>query len=155
MIMKSNNYKIFSKSTFIILITVFWILLGALFSVLGYRAGLIGTIICVGMYFFLDDEQKYLIILSALPFAAIFKVSAGLPSSIFLLYILFVLNYILKKRRFSIEDLLYLIIFIILQVITVIIYKASLVNICSFFLNIVFVKICALNFSSIKIKICF
>lgn len=145
-IIKTNEVRICTQFMFIAMISLFWLIVGIAFNYVGFNAGIISTIIAICLFLSIDDDQRFLLILSALPFAAIFKITNDIPSSIIILYFMFILHYLVKNQNFPIKSIIYLISFVILQILTIFAYESSSVSIVSFIVNIIFTKICLLDF---------
>lgn len=130
--------KISKKQIFIIKTIMFWVVSVVLFSKISYKGGLICSFVGLIIFITLDLEEKFLFILSTLPLAAIFKIAISTPSSIVILYLLFLGEYYLKKKKINKKMVYGIIGFVISQLITVLIFEASIISIGAFCVNIIF-----------------
>ncbi len=134
-------------------IILFWMIGGNLFNRYSYIGGIILTIVAMFFYFTLKDEEKFIFILSSVPMAAIFKISADLPSSIILFYFMFILEYFYEKRKINKRVLLGLLTLFFAQIIAILIYQAALISIISFIINILFCEVAFEKLSSVQDKL--
>ena len=125
---------------FLIVLSVFWAAIVTLFN---YRQYSLGYVICgsfILLYFFTHDiEDKFLVLLSGLPFQAITKFAVGTPSISVFLYFAFIVECIYLKR-FSIKNKQLVSIFglLFLQIISALRYDLQLKSVVSTFLVIIF-----------------
>lgn len=125
---------------FLIVLSVYWAAIVTLFN---YQQYSLGYVICgsfVLLYFFTHDiEDRFLILLSGLPFQAITKFAEGTPSISVFLYFAFIVECIYLKR-FSIKNKQVAAIFglLFLQIISALRYDLQLKSVISTFLVIIF-----------------
>ena len=84
--------------------------------------------------------------------AAIFKISSSSPSSIVLLYFIFILEYFYKYKKVNIRLLCAFILFGFCQFFTIYVFKSSITNIFSFIINIIFCEIAFKRLNNVKNK---
>lgn len=137
---------------FYLKIYLFWIASGILFNRYGYNIGIITTTVSFILYFSLKENEKFIFILSAVPMAAIFKISSSSPSSIVLLYFIFILEYFYKHKKVNIRLLCAFILFGFCQFFTIYVFKSSITNIFSFIINIIFCEIAFKRLNNVKNK---
>jgi len=127
------------KKARLMFILLFWFSTAMLFNYLTYLGGLISTIIGVAVFLCLKKIEKYLFIIAGLPFAAVFKMAASLPSSLVLIYFLFLLLHFGQKKieKNSVFAFLLLILF---QTLSCIVFDGFSLSIISFLLNVLFMK---------------
>ena len=125
---------------FLIILTVFW---SAMVTVFNYHQYSLGYVICgcfVLLYFFTHDiEDRFLILLSGLPFQAITKFAVGMPSVSVFLYLAFIVECVYLKH-FSIKNKQLAAVFglLFLQLFSALRYDLQLKSFISTFLVIVF-----------------
>lgn len=129
-----NSSKTFLYSIF------FWMVYLFCFGRWGYTIGLVFGLFAIGVFLFLSLESEWLFCLFSLPFMAIFKISAVLPSISLILYCIFIAKAYIKKRlsltkEFSLSVLL----FFTIQFIVLSIYQHSYTSLISWIVNIVFI----------------
>ena len=134
---------------FLIFDAFFWFAAAALFHAWQYSGGIIICIVFV-IWFLLQKtiEERFVVLLSGLPFQAITKISSGLPSVAVVLYLLFVIFYLreqgfVAKRR----NVLSLLVLVFLNLIGLLCYQASLSKMFSGFLMVIF-STCAIGMFS-------
>ncbi|WP_332648211.1 O-antigen ligase family protein [Lysinibacillus sp. 54212] len=88
-----------------------------------------------------------------MPFASIFKISGSLPSSLIILFTIYIIHILFQKNiQIKKIDILYLILFTLFQFISTTFYQGSYANFLSFILNVLFMKVCILSFSKYNNK---
>ncbi|NTW70833.1 MAG: O-antigen ligase family protein [Eubacteriaceae bacterium] len=147
---EKTSYQEFELKV-ILRLSILWLGYSFAFNLISYTAGIIFT----GLYLFLFSiqslEKQYYYIIFTLPFAAIFKLTSNLPSSLIFLYVIYMTNtYFYKKKTLKLMDLILFFAICALQIISAIIYHAGLVSIVSFLFNVLFVKTCIVNFMDIE-----
>lgn len=135
----------------IIILSGIWGIYSAIFNFYSYSFGIIFSASYLLFFLGLNTENKYYVILFTLPFASIFKISSDLPSVLIILLSLY-LFHVLIIKSIKITDYLFLIAIILLQVLSIYIYQGSYISLLSFILNIMFMKVCILNFNSLSSK---
>ncbi|MBP5618410.1 MAG: O-antigen ligase family protein [Clostridia bacterium] len=125
---------------FLIFEMLFWFGITVLFNAQQYAAG---WVICLlfGVWFISmrDQESRFLVLLSGLPFQAITKISDGLPSVAVVLYLLFVVIYLIKSNyHFSWKVVLPILLLVLLSLIACWRFDAQVTSIISGLLMIVF-----------------
>lgn len=135
------------------ILTVIWLVYSAVFNNYSYSFGIIFAFFYFILYLFLNTENKYYVLLFTLPFASIFKITSTLPSLLVILVFIYILHVlIIKSIKMNISDYLLLILITLLQFISITFYQGSYINLLSFILNIIFMKICMLNFDAFSNK---
>lgn len=120
---------------------LFWLASCTLFNYFRYNGGIIIAGLLVLRYLTINQEQKFLFILSGLPFQAINKIREGLPSTVIVLYMLYIADYFLRRKMFiKRRDVNCLIVVLLLQILAVIRFDASGISIISALVSIVFAK---------------
>lgn len=144
-----------NKNLVILILTlaIIWLIYCFIFNTFNYTFGIVFSFLYILFFLFQSPEKKYYIILFSLPFASIFKIGSGLPSSMIVLYTLFIIH-ILIKNNIGIKkiDYLFLIIIVLFQFITIPLYQGSVLNLLSFVLNIIFMKVCILSMIQLNNK---
>lgn len=122
------------------IILLFWPAATILFYYLGYNGGIVSSIL--GVIFFLlslNIDEKVLFLLAGLPFAAIFKVAATLPSSLILFYALFILTS-MRSRIQNGKAMIWFGALLVNQIISLFVYNNSIVSLMAFILNVLTMK---------------
>lgn len=146
----SNNKNII---ILIVGLSICWLIYCYIFKTFNYTFGIVFSFFYILFFFYLNPEKKYYVILFTLPFASIFKIGSGLPSSIVLLYILYIIQVLLQKNtKIKTIDYLFFVLIALLQFISMSIYQGSYSNLLSFILNILFMKVCIYNFIQLNNK---
>ena len=125
---------------FLVVLSVFWAAIVTLFNYQQYSSGYVICGSFILLYLFTHDiEDRFLVLLSGLPFQAITKIAEGMPSVSVLLYFAFIVECIYLKR-FTIKNRQLASIFglLILQIISALRYDLQLRNFVSTFLVIIF-----------------
>lgn len=142
-----------SEYRIILVLSVLWIVYSFLFTKFNYSIGMIFSMLYILVFIFQNLEDKFYIILLTLPFAAIFKISSNLPSMLIILYVIYILDtMVIKNKKIPIVDLICISALFLIEILTIILYKSSAVNVLAFILNIIFMRMCILNFDDIKIE---
>ena len=123
-------------------IMLFWGIYSVAFNYFTYTAGIVGTFIYTLVFLQSGNMEKYLLVLFALPFASIYKISPEFPSSIIILYGIYIAYKFADKKKFSPLYAGLLVVLMVLQILTIILYDANISSIVSFFLNIIFAWSC-------------
>lgn len=143
--LKDSNYRV------ILILSALWIVYSFLFRSFSFSIGLLFSIFYIFVFIFQNLENKFYIILFTLPFAAIFKISSNLPSMLIMLYVIYILDTIvMKNKKIPTIDVVCIIALFVLEILTIILYKSSIENNLAFILNIIFMRICILNFKDIN-----
>lgn len=140
-----NNKK---NIHFIIMLIAIWGLYCILFDKIQYKASIIFSIIYIGAFILVNKEKKYYLILFALPFASIFKLSNSTPSVLIILYVIYIINGI-RTNKIKMISYIAIIGLAINQIISIFTYDANIVNIISFIVNILFIMVCMSNFMNL------
>lgn len=134
---------------FLIFETLFWFAAAAIFYAWQYTGGVIICILYIIWFLYARTlEHRFLVMLSGLPFQAIIKVSASLPSASVVLYFLFVFFY-LMEHDFAVKrkNVIAVMVLIFLNLIGYLRFQASFSNLFSGFLMVVFAA-CAIEMFS-------
>lgn len=125
---------------------IFWLLACALFNYLQYTGGIIISLLFIVRYFTLEKQDRFAFIFSGLPFQALNKVRDGLPSTVILVYAIFIASYIIyQKYQVKRKDVGCLVVILILQTIAMVRFDAGIVSIISAILSIIFARIALYN----------
>lgn len=150
--------KLFNPNTknlilFIVGMSISWLIYCFIFNSFNYAFGIVFSFFYIVYFLFLDPVKKYYVILFTLPFASIFKIGSGLPSSMIFLYLIFIIQLVVQKNiGIKKVDSLFLILITLFQFISITLYQGSYSNLISFILNIIFMKVCILSFLQLNNK---
>jgi len=134
-------------------LSVCWLIYCFIFNAFAYTFGIVFSFCYLVFFLFLDPEKKYYVILFTLPFASIFKIGSGLPSSMIFLYLFFIIQLVVQKNlRIKKEDCFVLLFLIFSQLASTMLYEGSYMNMMSFILNVIFMKVCVLSFMPLPNK---
>lgn len=115
-----------------------------LFNQRGFETGRIFAALIAILSLFLSTEQNLFLIAFCLPFSSILKISAGSITITPVLYLIVILKMsIHEKIKYDVDGLLAIGVFATLQVLSCVLYNASIAPIISFLLSVVFVWSCA------------
>lgn len=140
------------KSVGFVFLVFLWTLCSFLVNQFHFRLGLPFSILTVLIFCFLSEEWKFIFILFALPFAAMYKVSLYSSSTIIFLYLIYIIMSILKKKVLSLIDLVLLLVICLFQMLAVLTFNAQISSLVSFMLNIIFAKVAISNFLQMENK---
>lgn len=147
---ESNNKNLF---VFIVGLSMCWLIYCFIFNAFHYTFGIVFSFFYLLFFLFLTPEKKYYVILFTLPFASIFKIGSGLPSSMIFLYLIFIFQMVVQSNiRIKKVDCLFLLLITLFQFISTTVYQGSYSNLVSFILNIIFMKVCMLSFMQLDNK---
>lgn len=116
----------------------FWVILTITFNYFPYSLSSIVALFSLTVYPFLNIEKQFLFLLTALPFVSIYKINPGLPSLMFILYLITSIK-VVKKVGISRTQLSLICLFFLLQLIVILINFNNLTHLASFTLNIIFI----------------
>lgn len=131
--MALNNIKI---GRFIFMNIMMWLVYSMLFSIDSHSFGMVFSSIYIGVYCVQSLERKYYMILFALPFAAIFKIAPNLPSTLVILYVIFLVQQVKTKKGIYKWEIISIVALIILQLINILRYNAGIKGVVAQLINI-------------------
>lgn len=148
---KYNDKKTEKNYKFVLVLSITWFIYSVLFNIFSYSIGMIFSGLYLLIFCFLDLRKKYYLIIFALPFAAIIKISESARSLMPFLYVIYITHtFIAKSKKINIADIPLFSAICFFQTLSLITFKSNFEEVISFLLNILFVKTCIVNFSDIE-----